>query len=198
MRYLGAFGVPEDHFAVDLTIARGLDYYTGTVYETVMLDHPEIGSICSGGRYDDLAGYYTDKKLPGVGISIGLTRLFYVLGEQGYLNDDLITAPADALVLPMTEDLAPAIAFATLLRAHGVRAQVYAEQKKFKAKLSYADKLKIPYAVFLGEDELAQGVVKVKDLTSGEQLALAPEAAAAHISAGIAARSEGKPIREKA
>ena len=198
VRYLGAFGVPEDHFAVDLTIARGLDYYTGTVYETVMLDHPEIGSICSGGRYDDLAGYYTDKKLPGVGISIGLTRLFYVLGEQGYLNDDLITAPADALVLPMTEDLAPAIAFATLLRAHGVRTQVYAEQKKFKAKLSYADKLKIPYAVFLGEDELAQGVVKVKDLTSGEQLALAPEAAAAHISAGIAARSAGKPIREKA
>ena len=198
VRYLGAFGVPEDHFAVDLTIARGLDYYTGTVYETVMLDHPEIGSICSGGRYDDLAGHYTDKKLPGVGISIGLTRLFYVLGEQGYLNDDLITAPADALVLPMTEDLAPAIAFATLLRAHGVRTQVYAEQKKFKAKLSYADKLRIPYAVFLGEDELAQGVVKVKDLTSGEQLALAPEAAAAHIAAGIAARSAGKPIREKA
>ena len=105
VKYLGSFGVPADHFAVDLTIARGLDYYTGTVYETVMLDHPEIGSICSGGRYDNLAEYYTDKKLPGVGISIGLTRLFYVLGEQGYLNDDLVTAPADALILPMTEDL---------------------------------------------------------------------------------------------
>ena len=113
VKYLGSFGVPADHFAVDLTIARGLDYYTGTVYETVMLDHPEIGSICSGGRYDNLAEYYTDKQLPGVGISIGLTRLFYVLGEQGYLNDDLLTAPADALILPMTEDLSAAIAFAT-------------------------------------------------------------------------------------
>ena len=118
VRYLSAFGVPADHFAIDLTIARGLDYYTGTVYETVMLDHPEIGSICSGGRYDNLAEYYTDKKLPGVGISIGLTRLFYVLGEQGYLNDDLVTAPADALILPMTDDLAPAIAFVLLLPLH--------------------------------------------------------------------------------
>ena len=99
--YLGAFGVPEENFAVDLTIARGLDYYTGTVYETTMLDHPEIGSVCSGGRYDNLAAYYTDRQLPGVGISIGLTRLFYVLGEQGMLNPDLPTAPSDVLVLPM-------------------------------------------------------------------------------------------------
>ena len=143
------------------SIARGLDYYTGTVYETVMLDHPEIGSICSGGRYDDLAGYYTDKKLPGVGISIGLTRLFYVLGEQGYLNAELPTAPAQVLVLPMTTDLQPAIAFATRLRQAGIRTQVYAEQKKFKAKMSYADKLGIPYVAFLGEDELAQGLVPV-------------------------------------
>ena len=150
VKYLAAFGVPEDHFAVDLTIARGLDYYTGTVYETVMLDHPEIGSICSGGRYDNLAEYYTDKKLPGVGISIGLTRLFYVLGEQGYLNDQLVTAPADVLILPMTEDLSPAIAFATQAAAGGVRAQVYSEQKKFKGKMSYADKLHIPYVAFLG------------------------------------------------
>ena len=92
--YMQAFGVPADHFEIDLTIARGLDYYTGTVYETAMLDHPEIGSICSGGRYDNLAEYYTDKQLPGVGISIGLTRLFYVLGEQGYLNDQMNKAPA--------------------------------------------------------------------------------------------------------
>lgn len=107
--YMSAFGVPADHFMVDLTIARGLDYYTGTVYETVMLDHPEIGSICSGGRYDNLAEYYTDKQLPGVGISIGLTRLFFVLEDQGYLNDALLTAPADVLILPMTQDLSPAI-----------------------------------------------------------------------------------------
>ncbi|WP_279202764.1 histidine--tRNA ligase [Intestinimonas butyriciproducens] len=123
-RYLAAFGVPEDHFKVDLTIARGLDYYTGTVYETTMLDHPEIGSICSGGRFDNLAEYYTDKKLPGVGISIGLTRLFFVLEDQGYLNDQLNTAPADALILPMTEDLSAAIALATQLRSAGVRTQL--------------------------------------------------------------------------
>ena len=165
VKYLSAFGVPEDHFAVDLTIARGLDYYTGTVYETTMLDHPEIGSICSGGRYDNLAEYYTDKQLPGVGISIGLTRLFYVLQEQGYLNSEMITSPADVLILPMTGDLAPAIAFATQLREAGIRTQLYTEQKKFKAKLSYADKLSIPFAVFLGEDEIQAGAATVKNLT---------------------------------
>ena len=182
---LAAFGVPESHFRVDLTIARGLDYYTGTVYETVMLDHPEIGSVCSGGRYDNLAGYYTDKKLPGVGISIGLTRLFYVLGEQGYLNPALNTAPADVLILPMTESLAPAISLATALRAEGIRTQLYSEKKKFKAKLSYADKLGIPYAIFLGEDEIAAGQVTVKDLRSGEQTTTTPAAAAEIIRAGL-------------
>ena len=197
VKYLGSSGVPADHFAVDLTIARGLDYYTGTVYETVMLDHPEIGSICSGGRYDNLAEYYTDKKLPGVGISIGLTRLFYVLGEQGYLNDDLVTAPADALILPMTEDLSAAIAFATQLRQAGVRAQVYGEQKKFKGKMSYADKLKIPYVVFLGEDEIKSGVVKIKDMTTGDQQALSPAEAVQTIADAMARRAAGKPIREK-
>ena len=195
VKYLGSFGVPADHFAVDLTIARGLDYYTGTVYETVMLDHPEIGSICSGGRYDNLAEYYTDKQLPGVGISIGLTRLFYVLGEQGYLNDDLVTAPADALILPMTEDLSAAIAFATQLRQAGVRAQVYGEQKKFKGKMSYADKLKIPYVVFLGEDEIKSGVVKIKDMTTGDQQALSPAEAVQTIADAMAQRAAGKPIR---
>lgn len=197
VKYLAAFGVPADHFAVDLTIARGLDYYTGTVYETVMLDHPEIGSICSGGRYDNLAEYYTDKKLPGVGISIGLTRLFYVLGEQGYLNDQLVTSPADVLVLPMTEDLTAAIAFATQLREGGVRAQVYGEQKKFKAKMSYADKLGIPYVAFLGEDEISQGVVKIKDMLTGQQEVLSPAAAVQTIAEVMGQRAQGKPIREK-
>ena len=194
--YLSAFGVPEDHFMVDLTIARGLDYYTGTVYETVMLDHPEVGSICSGGRYDNLAEYYTDKQLPGVGISIGLTRLFSVLEAQGYLNDGLVTAPADVLILPMTEDLSPAISFATALREAGVRAQLHCEKKKFKQKLSYADKLAIPYAAFLGEDEIAQGKVTVKDLTSGEQNTLTPAEAVALVQAGLAQRSAGAPITE--
>ncbi len=196
VKYLSAFGVPEDHFAVDLTIARGLDYYTGTVYETTMLDHPEIGSICSGGRYDNLAEYYTDKLLPGVGISIGLTRLFYVLNEQGMLSSELNTAPADVLILPMTEDLSPAIALATRLRDEGVRVQLYAEQKKFKQKMSYADKIGVPYVVFLGEDEISAGLVACKDMASGEQTKLGFGETLARIRAGLAARESGTVIRE--
>ena len=193
---LAAFGVPEENFAVDLTIARGLDYYTGTVYETTLLDHPEIGSVCSGGRYDNLAGYYIDKPLPGVGISIGLTRLFYVLDEQNLLNTELPSAPADALVLPMTADPAPAIALAEQLRGCGVRVQLYGEQKKFKQKMSYADKLGVPYAVLLGEDEIAQGKCSVKDMRSGQQVTVTPEEAANHILEGLAANN-GPIILEK-
>ena len=194
--YLADFGVPQENFAVDLTIARGLDYYTGTVYETTLLDHPEIGSVCSGGRYDNLAEYYIDKQLPGVGISIGLTRLFYVLGEQHMLNGEMNTAPADALILPMTADLSPAIRLATAFREQGIRTQLYLEQKKFKAKMSYADKLAIPYAVFLGEDEIAQGLCSVKDLRTGVQETLSAEAAAEKIRAGIDALNQGKVIVE--
>ncbi|MBQ9684985.1 MAG: histidine--tRNA ligase [Oscillospiraceae bacterium] len=190
------FGVPEENFAVDLTIARGLDYYTGTVYETEMTEHPEIGSVCSGGRYDNLAEYYTDKQLPGVGISIGLTRLFYVLNEQGLLSDELITAPCDALVLPMTEELGSAIAAATALRAAGVRTQLYGEKKKFKAKMSYADKLGVPFAVLIGEDEIAAGVLSVKDMQSGEQVKLSPDEAAAYIRQRVDERNRGAVIRE--
>ena len=197
VKYLGAFGVPQEKFAVDLTIARGLDYYTGTVYETFMTQHPEIGSICSGGRYDNLAEYYTDKQLPGVGISIGLTRLFYVLEEQGYLNNQLNTAPADVLVLPMTDDLSPAIAFATQLRGLGVRAQLYTEQKKFKQKMGYADKLGIPFAAFLGEDEIAQGKVSLKDMASGEQRLLDADEAAQAVLAALEAGRSAPPVREK-
>ena len=177
-RYLAAFGVPEANFAVDLTIARGLDYYTGTVYETTLIDHPEIGSVCSGGRYDNLAEYYTEKQLPGVGISIGLTRLFYVLNEQNMLNDARRVSPADVMIFPMTEDLEAAITLATELRAQGIRTQLYTENKKFKQKIQYADKLGIPYAIFLGEDEIAQNTVSLKDLRKGEQLTVSAEAAA--------------------
>ena len=158
VRYMSAFGVPEEHFTVDLTIARGLDYYTGTVYETVMLDHPEVGSICSGGRYDNLAEYYTDKQL--------------------------------------TEELSPAISFATALRDAGVRAQLHCEKKKFKQKLSYADKLSIPYAAFLGEDEIQQNKVTVKDLTTGQQQTVTAGEAVALVQAGLAARAGGTPIQE--
>ena len=197
VKYLSAFGVPAENFAVDLTIARGLDYYTGTVYETTLLDHPEIGSVCSGGRYDNLAEYYTDRQLPGVGISIGLTRLFYVLGEQGLLNPDLPTAPADVLILPMTAELSPAVTLATRLRAAGIRTQLYTEQKKFKAKMSYADKLGVPYVVFLGDDEIAGNVVACKDMTSGEQTTLPFAETLALIQTGLAKRNEGAVILEK-
>ena len=183
---LAAFGVPEANFAVDLTIARGLDYYTGTVYETTLLDHPEIGSVCSGGRYDNLAGYYIEKQLPGVGISIGLTRLFDGLDEQGLLNPALPSAPADALVLPMTEDAAAAIALAQTLRSTGLKVQLYGEQKKFKQKMTYANKLGVPFAVLLGEDEIAEGMCSVKNMITGEQVKLAPADAAAHIKASLA------------
>ena len=194
--YLAAFGVPAENFAVDLTIARGLDYYTGTVYETEMTEHPEIGSVCSGGRYDNLAEYYTDKQLPGVGISIGLTRLFYVLNEQGLLSDEIVTAPCDALVIPMTEDAGFAISAATALRAGGVRTQLYGEKKKFKAKMSYADKLKVPFVVLVGEDEINEGVLSVKNMQTGEQVKLSPAAAAEHIAAVIKERNSGAVIKE--
>ena len=192
---LGAFGVPEANFAVDLTIARGLDYYTGTVYETTLLDHPEIGSVCSGGRYDNLAGYYTDKQLPGVGISIGLTRLFYVLDEQGLLNPALPTAPCDALVLPMGVEAAPAAALAQQLRKAGLRVQLYGENKKFKQKMAYADKLAVPFAVLLGTDEMENGMCSVKNMVTGQQITVTPSEAAAHILAAL--QDNGPIILEK-
>ena len=197
VKYLAAFGVPEENFAVDLTIARGLDYYTGTVYETRMLDHPEIGAICAGGRYDNLAEYYSDRSLPGVGVAIGLTRLFYVLDEQGMLNPDLLTAPADVLLLPMTDDFTAAVELATRFRNAGLRTQIYSEQKKFKAKMTYADKLGIPYVVFLGEDEIAQGTCSVKDLRTGQQVSLSPDEAVELIRKGISELNKGSVILEK-
>ncbi|MBR7011195.1 MAG: histidine--tRNA ligase [Oscillospiraceae bacterium] len=194
-RYLDAFGVPETHFAVDLTIARGLDYYTGTVYETVMLDHPEIGSICSGGRYDNLAEYYTERQLPGVGISIGATRLFYVLQEQKLLNEKLNTAPAELLILPMTQDLTAAAEAATFFRGCEIRTQLYTEQKKFKAKMGYADKLGIPFVAFLGEDEAAQNKISLKNMQTGEQQLLTLTEAANVILEDMRVRGNGKLIR---
>ena len=195
--YLPAFGVPEENFELDLTIARGLDYYTGTVYETVLLDHPEVGSICSGGRYDDLAGYYTNKSLPGVGISIGLTRLFYILQEQNMISDAVLTAPADVLILPMTDDLSAAVSLAAMLRAGGLRVQLYSEKKKFKAKIGYADKLGIPFVIFLGEDEIAQNVCALKNMDTGEQEAVTQAAALETIRAEIARRTAGAILREQ-
>ncbi len=194
---LPGLGVPPERFALDFTIARGLDYYTGTVYETTINSHPEIGSVCSGGRYDDLAEYYTDRKLPGAGISIGVTRLFYVLSEQGLLNPELEAAPADTIVLPMTEDLGFAAETATLLRESGIRTQLYTEEKKFKQKLSYASKLGIPFAVIIGEDEAKSGLVSLKDMRRGEQISCAPAEAAEKIKAALAESAGARLIKEK-
>ena len=193
--YLPEFGVPEENFEIDFTIARGLDYYTGTVYETTMTDYPEIGSICSGGRYDNLAEYYTDKKLPGVGISIGLTRLFYVLDEQKLLAEELLTAPADVLVLPMTEDLSFAISAATHLRSEGIRVQLYGEQKKFKGKMSYANKLGVPFVVLVGEDEISQGKLSVKNMETGDQEILTADEAAKLINQELKKNKTIAPVK---
>ena len=193
---LAAFRVPEENFAVDLTIARGLDYYTGTVYETTLLDHPEIGSVCSGGRYDNLAGYYIEKQLPGVGISIGLTRLFYVLDEQGLLNPALPSAPADALVIPMLSDPRPAINLAQELRLFGLKVQLYGEAKKFKQKMAYANKLGVPFVVLLGEDEYSKGMCSVKNMATGEQVTLGINDAAQHMLDALASYN-GPVILEK-
>ena len=171
---------------------QGLDELT-TVAKYLGAFGPEIGSVCSGGRYDNLAEYYTDRKLPGVGISIGVTRLFYVLGEQGLLNSDICTASADVLILPMTEDLSEAISLATDLRAAGVSTQIYTEKKKFKAKMNYADKLKVPYVYFLGEDEINAGVVSCKDMRTGEQVKL-PRAEAVEKAKAFVESDRQKPV----
>ncbi|MEA4919856.1 MAG: histidine--tRNA ligase [Clostridiaceae bacterium] len=192
--YLGDFGVPEENFGIDLTIARGLDYYTGTVYETYMIDHPEIGSICSGGRYDDLAGFYTNKKLPGVGISIGLTRLFYILDEMNYINAAGAPPSTDVLVLPMTDDLGLAVSFARIMRERGLKAQIYYEGRKFKAKMAYADKIKAPFAAIIGEDEIEQGTVALKNMISGEQQSCTFEEAACILKESVKSRSEHRII----
>ena len=140
VKYVRMFGIPENNFTVDLTIARGLDYYTGTVYETFLNDYRELGSVCSGGRYENLAENYTDKKLPGVGVSIGLTRLFYKLNELNIIKADKKSI-SDILIIPMTENLQVPIKLATELRKLKVNTEIYLNNKKIKAKMKYANKL---------------------------------------------------------
>ncbi len=162
------FGVPEENYKIDLTIARGLDYYTGTVYETFLNDYREIGSICSGGRYENLAEYYTNKKLPGVGVSIGLTRLFYKLNELGLIKATK-KAISDIIIIPMLEDLTKPIKLATELRSLGINTEIYSNQKKLKAKMKYADKLQIPYVIVIGEDEINSNAIKLKNMETGNE-----------------------------
>ena len=168
VKYVRIFGVPDTNFKVDFTIARGLDYYTGTVYETFLNDYREIGSVCSGGRYDNLAEYYTDKKLPGVGISIGLTRLFYKLNELQAMKENK-TSIAKVLVVSMVEDKSKAVEVGAVLRKENIETEVYLEDKKIKAKFKYADKLSIPYVIVIGEEEIANNTVTLKNMETGEQ-----------------------------
>ncbi len=165
---VGKLGVPDSYYAIDLSIARGLDYYTGTVYETILSAYPGIGSVCSGGRYDNLAEKYTDQKLPGVGISIGLTRLFYQLNEAGLIKQCSST-PTKVLIVPFVSDLTLPLSVATMLRGAGIATEIYLEEARMKNKIAYANKLGIPFAVIIGEDEVRNGECSVKNMKIGKQ-----------------------------
>ena len=168
VNYVRKFGVPDTHFKVELTIARGLDYYTGTVYETFLNEYRSLGSVCSGGRYDNLAEYYTDKKMPGVGVSIGLTRLFYQLNELQAIKQERKSI-AKVLVIPMTENIEKALEIGASLRKENIPTEIYLEEKKIKAKMKYANHLEIPYVILVGEDEINNNVVTLKNMVTGEQ-----------------------------
>ena len=169
VKYIRLFGIEDKNFVIDLSIARGLDYYTGTVYETFLNGYRELGSVCSGGRYENLAQNYTDKKLPGVGISIGLTRLFYKLNELNLIKVEKKSI-SDILIVPMTENLQVPIKLATELRNARVNTEIYLNEKKLKAKMKYADKLEIPYVIVIGDNEIESGRVKVKEMRTGEEI----------------------------
>lgn len=169
VKYMRAFGVPDDYFDINLTIVRGLDYYTGTIYETMLSGFEKLGSICSGGRFDNLAEFYTDKKLPGVGMSIGLTRLFDQLRENDLIKT-VKKSISDVVVLPMGEYQTEAIFIANEIRESGLNAEVYFEESKMKSKILYADRNKVPYIIIIGEDEVKNNFVTLKNLSTFEQV----------------------------
>ncbi len=168
VKYIRLFNIEENCFEIDLSIARGLDYYTGTVYETILNEYKEIGSICSGGRYNDLAKYYTDKNLPGVGMSIGLTRLFFILNDIGLIKSDKKSI-SEVLIISMIDDLSYAINTANKLRENNINTEIYFDNKKIKTKFKYADRLKIPYVIVIGEDEIKSNLLSFKNMQTGEQ-----------------------------
>lgn len=168
IQYIRLFGVPENNYKIDITTVRGLDYYTGTVYETFLNDYPQLGSICGGGRYEDLAGYYTKQKLPGVGMSIGLTRLFYQLKEANIIKatDNSLTT---VLIIPMEGYNNKGVEAANALRKAGIYSQVYVESGKVSKKFNYADKLNIPYVIVIGQEEAETNTYSFRDMKTGEQ-----------------------------
>jgi len=169
IRYIRCFNVPEKNYTIDLKIARGLDYYTGTVYETILDNYPGIGSVCSGGRYDNLAEYYTTQKLPGVGISIGLTRLFYQLREANIIGGDAPSTLSEVLVVPMDEDVEYSINVASKLREQGIISELYPDDTKVVKKLGYANKLGIPFVIIIGSEEIKSNLLTLKNMKTGEQ-----------------------------
>ena len=170
------FGVPTQNYKIDLTIARGLDYYTGTVYETFLNQYRQLGSVCSGGRYDNLSSYYTDKKMPGVGISIGLTRLFFQLTDNKIIEAGNRSI-SKVLIISMVDDFDKSIEVATKLRENGINTQIYTDNAKIKKQFNYANRLGIPYVIIIGEDEINNNVVSLKNMESGEQQVVSVEKA---------------------
>ncbi|HEY4544296.1 MAG TPA: histidine--tRNA ligase [Tissierellaceae bacterium] len=166
--YIKEFGVSESNYEIDLTIARGLDYYTGTVYETILDDYKDVGSVCSGGRYDDLASNFTDLKMPGVGISIGLTRLFFQLREAGIIKPNTKTL-SKALIIPMKGCMEAGVRTVNMIRSKNIPAQIYVENDKMGKKFGYADKLQIPYVVIIGESEIENNTYSLKNMLTGDQ-----------------------------
>lgn len=180
VKYIRSLGVPEEYFTIDLKIARGLDYYTGTVYETFLNDYRKIGSVCSGGRFDNLAGYYTDKKLPGVGISIGLTRLFYQLSQVDAIKADRDSV-SDALIIPLDSEIDDCLEIASKLRSAKINTDIYFENAKMKKKMKYANKWRIPFVIIIGEEERRTGLYSLKNMKTGEQSNLSLEDTIAEI-----------------
>ena len=168
VKFIRIFMVPEENFKIDLTIARGLDYYTGTVYETFLNKYRNLGSVCSGGRYDNLTEFYSTRKMPGVGISIGLSRLFFQLTDRNIISVENQSV-ADVLVISMDNNYDECAKIASALRENGLKVQVDFENKKLAKKFKYADKLNINYVIVIGEDEIKNNVVTVKNMITGEQ-----------------------------
>lgn len=169
IKYLSLFGVDKNFFKIDLKIIRGLDYYTGTVFETLIEGHEEFGSISSGGRYDNLAQNYTDNVLPGVGMSIGLTRLFFVLGEIGFLENYKLEDNEKYLIVPIGDTFEFSMEVLAKLQQSGKTAEVYLENDKIKKKMNFANKLNMTKVILIGEDEAEAREVTIKDMETGEQ-----------------------------
>jgi len=176
IKFIKIFGVPDDYYKIDLTIARGLDYYTGTVYETFLNKYKKMGSVCSGGRYDNLTEYYTERKMPGVGISIGLTRLFFQLMDNNIISAEGQSI-SDALVISMTDNYDMCVEVAAKLRENGINVQVNLENQKIAKKFKYANNLNVKYVIIIGEDEIKNNLVALKNMETGEQQTLKLEEA---------------------